>query len=387
MDRACNSVNAGHESCRPGRFLGKDVGTARIFGGLGDVISEVRPAVVIGRWHRRGLVGLLGTLGLMAVAVVVTDPESTVLWALGAILVLTGLALAVPPQRWINHHEPLLMVWPFAAVGALTVFALVQPEAARLIVGIYVLCFLFVGLCQPPGRSLWLLGPAVVSSWTVLDLPAEQAAVRLVLAALIWLIVAEVPARLLSRVFGGQRALTEAAETDTLTGLRNRRGMEEAIAASDRSWCLILCDLDRFKEYNDGNGHVHGDELLAEFSTLLRAEIRRDDSAFRFGGDEFLVLLKDATTAEGRGVAGRLIIGWQSRDPEFSVSVGVARGGPGAVLRADACLYRAKQAGGGTAVVETEQTAPGQRSVPEARFPLTVEREWAGVGPWPRRPS
>ena len=99
-----------------------------------------------------------------------------------------------------------------------------------------------------------------------------------------------------------RRQLEDLATRDPLTGLRNRRAMEEelrrAIEAGRHDGLphgLALLDLDHFKRINDECGHDAGDRVLVEFATLLRGLVRRSDGLFRFGGEEFVLLLPGAT--------------------------------------------------------------------------------------------
>jgi diguanylate cyclase (GGDEF)-like protein len=97
---------------------------------------------------------------------------------------------------------------------------------------------------------------------------------------------------------------TELARVDPLTGLGNRRAFEEAFAHESArvsreggSLSLLLCDLDRFKQINDGYGHLAGDDCLRQVGAALRSEVRLAESCFRWGGDEFVVLVNgDAQT-------------------------------------------------------------------------------------------
>ena len=82
--------------------------------------------------------------------------------------------------------------------------------------------------------------------------------------------------------------------TDGLTGIANRRGIEERIAAniaSDTPFCVALFDLNRFKQVNDTHGHKAGDDLLRQFATKLREGSPRSDLVGRWGGDEFVLVL------------------------------------------------------------------------------------------------
>jgi diguanylate cyclase (GGDEF)-like protein len=101
--------------------------------------------------------------------------------------------------------------------------------------------------------------------------------------------------------------------TDPLTGLANRRQLERDIArefaAARRGRMLVgvMFDLDRFKDYNDTYGHVAGDAALRAFGTVLARETRAMNLAARYGGDEFFVLLTDATEADAAVFVQRVL--------------------------------------------------------------------------------
>lgn len=161
-------------------------------------------------------------------------------------------------------------------------------------------------------------------------------------------------------------AAQEAAARDPLTGLSNRLGLEraaplllESTAAKGRVPWLVLVDVDWFKGLNDDAGHAAGDVALREIAQLLRAECRADDVVARWAGDEFVVLLVDATDEwqdAGPAVAERIRSAVDGHDWSMvlgstkrpTVSIGVAAG-PANLDElfdaADEALYRAKRHG------------------------------------------
>ncbi len=167
--------------------------------------------------------------------------------------------------------------------------------------------------------------------------------------------------------------LQNAATTDQLTGLFNRRALEERLEAEiSRSvrhqirTTVVLLDLDRFKTINDTLGHAAGDRYLVLVSQLLRRHVRTLDVVGRLGGDEFLVVLPMTNPREAMGFVQRVRSAFEDLGadyPEFShasVSLGMAeapRDGltPAAVLAAaDAALYAAKRQGGNAVVAADE---------------------------------
>jgi diguanylate cyclase (GGDEF)-like protein len=148
------------------------------------------------------------------------------------------------------------------------------------------------------------------------------------------------------------------ASTDGLTGLMNRRSFENrvrSLRAEGVAFSFVMADLDRFKDLNDANGHEAGDRALRVFSETLRREIRTDDVACRYGGEEFAVALPRAEAPEAIEVMGRVreaLAEMTSRGdtPRFTASFGVAHSSEAddfddLVQRADQALFAAKDAG------------------------------------------
>jgi diguanylate cyclase (GGDEF)-like protein len=146
------------------------------------------------------------------------------------------------------------------------------------------------------------------------------------------------------------------ADHDSLTRLLNRRAFVERldgeVARATRyghTFGLVLCDLDGFKELNDRFGHPAGDEALQRFARTLQSGLRKGDEAFRIGGDEFALLLAEATESDAREVVRRVT---ESAN-DIKASYGVAScpqhaGDSQALFRlADAALYEAKRNGSG----------------------------------------
>jgi diguanylate cyclase (GGDEF)-like protein len=161
--------------------------------------------------------------------------------------------------------------------------------------------------------------------------------------------------------------LQSAASTDPLTGLNNRRAMENRLAAElsrthrhQIRTSVVMLDLDRFKQVNDTQGHGTGDRLLIEIGRILKQQCRALDAVGRMGGDEFLVILPMTSATEAESFVHRVqrAVGLLDHEfPEFgnpSLSMGIAEApghgkGPEQLLgAADAALYRAKRGGRNT---------------------------------------
>lgn len=156
----------------------------------------------------------------------------------------------------------------------------------------------------------------------------------------------------------------EEALADELTGLMNRRGFETALASclaaetpGGHGPCLLFADIDHFKRVNDTYGHLMGDKVLRAVAQILRANVKGKDTAARFGGEEFVVLLPDTRIEGARSVAEKIratieacrIRRTDTREEmaQVTVSFGVAGYCPGEsaesfLARGDAALYAAK---------------------------------------------
>ncbi len=151
------------------------------------------------------------------------------------------------------------------------------------------------------------------------------------------------------------RELVQLARTDGLTGLFNQRHFYTVLDAEinrarrqSRSLSLLLVDVDDFKNYNDRFGHLAGDAALARIATCLKKACRRDiDSAYRYGGDEFVLVLPEADRGTAEGIAGRVRSLLGEEGIALTVSIGIAGLRDGLDLKAfireaDEAMYRDK---------------------------------------------
>jgi diguanylate cyclase (GGDEF)-like protein len=323
--------------------------------------------------------------------------------------VLCGVLGAILLQRGIRIYigKPPALGLPLALLLAVVVTdVLAGPSAHRQLqpaVNFGVLAWLYFGMAfdlRAHGRDElrlrwpWLLAlpvllggaaflsralRAVLSPESVLAEMATHSSLNvgsaLSYVVLVLCLHATLLALVAARLVTGLRRLSRS---DGLTGLLNRRAIEEALDAqmqrshrSSETFTLMMLDLDHFKAINDRHGHAVGDLALKHTAAILRAELREVDRLGRYGGEEFLFLLPGLPLAQAHGVAERLRQQLVAKPLQqggasvtLSVSIGVAESAgadadPRSVLRrADAALYRAKAGGRNRVVADAEAPGP-----------------------------
>ncbi|MEO8171063.1 MAG: GGDEF domain-containing protein, partial [Oxalobacteraceae bacterium] len=206
--------------------------------------------------------------------------------------------------------------------------------------------------------------------WYLVVSQNEQEAVRplqrvfimnLVISAVVTLLVLMITLFAVNRF---RHRLESAAAIDAMTGLLNRQAFEfifeqarSEVRRKQQALSTILIDIDLFKLVNDNHGHLAGDALIRSVAATLKAAVRDEDVISRWGGEEFLLLLKDCPLQQARAIAENLrqtIAGqpfsFDGKQVSVSVSIGVAEYAAeeqltGLFARADAALYRAKAGG------------------------------------------
>lgn len=165
-----------------------------------------------------------------------------------------------------------------------------------------------------------------------------------------------------------ERANNELAilsQTDGLTKLFNRTHWEKCLLAEYKRWtrsknpsCLVMLDIDHFKNVNDTYGHMAGDDVIKHLSGLIKALGRETDVAGRYGGEEFAILLSDTSLANAQIFAERLrkeveesLVTHNDIEIKYTISLGVSQINPGISTHeawiecADAALYQSKEGG------------------------------------------
>ncbi len=165
----------------------------------------------------------------------------------------------------------------------------------------------------------------------------------------------------LLELYGNQAELLDSRERDQLTGLLNRQAFNgrftslQQAASTDKAQALwlALLDIDHFKHINDTQGHLFGDEVLLQFAGIMESSFRYSDYLFRYGGEEFIVLMQCCEAGASAALQRFRQAVARHRFPgleQLTVSIGYARATPGVlpaslVDKADQALYEAKNAG------------------------------------------
>jgi diguanylate cyclase (GGDEF)-like protein len=304
--------------------------------------------------------------------------SQTMLLAVGldAAVVTVGVGARYLP--WARWHPRAVLVLPTLALADLSV-NISQGLLPDSLYGIWlVLVFVWIGQWQPPLTPI-AMGPVAAGAYGVPFLfgtPVETTALGpIVLSVLVAVLVGETIARKerdTQAAQVGQREalnlLATASLTDDLTGLGNRRRANSLLDSLQEGDALAILDLDHFKKVNDSLGHLRGDQVLQDLGAYLKSAVRGGDDVARFGGEEFVVVLRAAGSSAVETVL-RLLAGWRATDPITSLSAGLSlhRSGRASDItfaEADAALYDAKRDGRDRLVVH--------RSNPDARVAVAA---------------
>jgi diguanylate cyclase (GGDEF)-like protein len=269
-----------------------------------------------------------------------------------------GLAIALwlpplQPDRWLPNAVNLMLVLTTSAALAAGWIAWVRGSRQA---GFFLISWLPL-LCLTVLRVAQLIFGLALPTWLEYGFPATMAYAAIVIAV-----------GLADRTLQARRERDQAhrlAEFDPLTGVLNRRAIlaRLRVAYADarqaqHPLAALFLDLDHFKRINDSHGHAAGDSALAFVASAMRAELRERDWLGRYGGEEFLIVLPDASELLARNIAERirvrvasLRIHQEEIELRLTVSIGLAlldESTPtmeALIAHADSALYRAKAQG------------------------------------------
>lgn len=160
-----------------------------------------------------------------------------------------------------------------------------------------------------------------------------------------------------------EKRLKDLSITDCLTSLHNHRYFheytKEKLNDNNQKLCILFCDIDRFKLINDNYGHMIGDSILKEVAGLIKGEVKEKDRVFRYGGEEFIVILENESIEEAYEKAEQIrlniynsgLLDQYDEGCTVSISIGIASYPDHAsnieelMIKADAAMYCAKQNG------------------------------------------
>src|SRR3954466_7531826 len=270
---------------------------------------------------------------------------------LGASACLSGLVMLLMPQIM----PPQLLSYVLLSGSLLISFGIYFTQSTG---SVYALLYVWVGFQAayffPPTHVVGHVAVTGITYALALDsVPGSDRAQRWLLLFGVVLLIALMAATLRERVNRLIARLADAARTDPLTGLLNRRGLQELMEVeteralrSSRPLSIVVGDLDHFKHLNDRFGHAAGDLALRRFGEIAASASRRIDAVARIGGEEFALLLPDTEQHAAYLLAERLrrAVKEPSADGELpSVSFGVASF-PSHAADAEALMHAADQA-------------------------------------------
>jgi diguanylate cyclase (GGDEF)-like protein len=274
-----------------------------------------------------------------------------------ALVAVAALLLWVStlPRRhvYILAGYPLLVFVALATIGANT------AALGSSYIGLFTLSFVFIGLALPR-NSAFALAPLAAVCWWACNSGVTGSnhilIVRLAIAVVIWVGVAELLAGRTRTARAESGRLFQAAGRDPLTGLDNRRSLDILLDGAALGDAFVLLDLDHFKNVNDAHGHAVGDLVLTDFAGVITAQLRALDTAIRYGGEEVLLHLPQTPLSHVGHVLTRLRDAWADIAPLTTFSAGAAMvteasHGREALLSADKNLYLAKANGRDQAVL------------------------------------
>jgi diguanylate cyclase (GGDEF)-like protein len=306
-------------------YAGADLANARRLVGVLSVLSGVLAAAYLGFGPPTAAVGAAG----WAIAAVVIVAEVMILP-----LVLARRALSFPALLAVSYAG-------LASIALLNWLMLGDAGDVRPVYDGLILLWLGAGVgVHPPRRALPILLAAALAAALPLIYDGWNSFIAkwVAIEVLLWWALGGVIVMLMSYVRAQRIGLAaqeakarDSARVDVLTGLGNRLAFEEAleaeIARSRRAGSelsVVMLDLDGLKAINDASGHPEGDRCLRELAGLVRKGLRASDRPFRWGGDEFMVLMPDTGPETARAAVQRVTTQAAADGAGPSFSFGVA---------------------------------------------------------------
>jgi diguanylate cyclase (GGDEF)-like protein len=260
----------------------------------------------------RRLGGVLWIFGALILAVILavsppTDRIGGAGWAIGAGVLSCCLLAALPLFKAPERISPdALLGMSYAGVALIAVLAWAGGIGAPYD-ELYIITVIYVSAVHPPRRvgAFLLFLVAALAAPLVYDGWNGDYAARALVELLLWCSLAAIALLFAATVRVNRMTLREGEEEasrlarrDQLTGLGNRRAFDESLGGmvdggrrTDRPLSLVIADIEGFKAVNDLHGHLEGDRVLREVAGVVAAAVRAPDACFRWGGDEFAILL------------------------------------------------------------------------------------------------
>ena len=306
------------------------------------------------------------------------------------ILLLTTLIIIISTIFFDSKEMRIIggsaFIFYIALISSLTIFR--QGRAKKDPLPLLIILsgsFLFISLLFATRSLLYFTG--YLQSTTLLE---EYINIFINLAVIIQLFISSIGLILIA-VFRLWKDLEQAAFTDSLTDLYNRRGfystLEKILALEvrkKRNYAIAVIDIDYFKAVNDYYGHDAGDHVLVQLARCLTEKSRSQDIIARFGGEEFIIFGYEETAATLANLAERLRksvlemeVVYRDEQIRFTLSIGIAtsteansKNIDSVIAKADERLYTAKRGGRNRVVFQDEEENPQTGTVPEP-IPIT----------------
>lgn len=340
----------------------------RIVRDLVDRVLRVRP-FPYPRETAGSAMALLYLVGGLTALLIVLLPHPTTL-NIPVILSVSAATPVVALAVWLARHRLPAAAYPWLlALGSAVITLLVAVAGSHSALVstsfFYTWVVIYAVLFFTPGKALGQIGGAAGAYAAVLLLSDSGGVDQITALEPVALTSVITTTGLIVTVLSRAR---ETSQTDPLTRVANRRGLEGLLAHAmaggaqgRRSLVVAMIDVDHFKKINDEGGHTAGDKVLEDLTRSWATVLRAGDALARYGGDEFVVLLPACSPADAAGILERL----RGATPAgVTCSVGAATWRPGdsasmLLSSADAALYRAKRLGRDRVAWATEDDPAG----------------------------